>query len=60
MVSCDSKEILALKFSPSGKWLLAGGLNPTVHLWDVANETLEKQYSADNGKKCLYSDGGTV
>lgn len=45
------QAILALKFSPSGKWLLAGGLNPTIQLWNVANKTLEKQYPTDNGKK---------
>ena len=45
------QAILALKFSPSGKWLLTGGLNPTVQLWNVADKTLEKQYPADNGKE---------
>lgn len=45
------QAILALKFSPSGKWLLAGGLNPATQLWNVASKTLEKQYPADNGKK---------
>jgi transducin (beta)-like 1 len=45
------QAILALKFSPSGKWLLVGGLNPTIQLWNVANKTLEKQYPADNGEE---------
>lgn len=49
----QQQAILALKFSPSGKWLLVGGLNPTIQLWNVANKTLEKQYPADNGKECL-------
>ena len=44
------QAILALKFSPSGKWLLVGGLNPAVQLWNIATKTLEKQYPADNGK----------
>ena len=47
------QAILALKFSPSGKWLLAGGLNPTIQLWNIADKTLEKQYPADNGKEWL-------
>ena len=44
------QAILALKFSPSGKWLLVGGLNPAIQLWNVATKALEKQYPADNGK----------
>lgn len=45
------QAILALKFSPSGKWLLVGGLNPAIQLWNIVNKTLEKQYPADNGKR---------
>ncbi|KAF9654443.1 WD40 repeat-like protein [Thelephora ganbajun] len=48
----QSQAILALKFSPSGKWLLAGGLNPAIQLWNVTNKTLEKQFPADNAS-CL-------
>lgn len=50
--SQQSQAILALKFSPSGKWLLVGGLNPTIQLWNITNKTLEKEYPADNAS-CL-------
>jgi len=54
------QAILALKFSPSGKWLLVGGLNPAIQLWNVATKTLEKQYPADNGKAtpCVATERG--
>ena len=45
------QAILVVKFSPSGKWLLVAGLNPTIQLWNIATKTLEKQYPADNCKE---------
>jgi len=58
--SLYQQAILALKFSPSGKWLLAGGLNPAIQLWNIATKTLEKQYPADNGKAmtCIATERG--
>jgi WD40 repeat protein len=46
----NQEAIFAVKFSPSGKWLLVGGLS-SMQLWNVATKTLEKQYLADDGEE---------
>lgn len=47
-------------FSPCGEYLVLGGQNGVVQVWDIARECLHKEYSAKGnyGMKVSYSEEG--
>jgi WD40 repeat protein len=67
-----TEAVRAVAFSPDGKWVLSGGVDGTVRLWDPATGELERTFRghdrpvarvrfAPDGKRALSAgDDGTV
>lgn len=51
----QNTTIAAVRFSPSGKFLLSASLDGTVVLWDIEKNKVQQKYESGSGMNLHYT-----